>query len=166
MAKTNTNATPPSAEFKTENLGGKRVLVPLDFDRRSLAALRHAIPLARHAGGKVVLLHVVQLPVMPTPPVTGGSLGQVREAHKALTLEAKARLNDIARKIGGKGLITHQLVTVGVLWNEIVKTAKRLHCDLLVISTHGHNAITRMLSSHTAEHVVRMAPCPVLCVRA
>jgi nucleotide-binding universal stress UspA family protein len=167
MAKTNskTSIELAGSVSKTEELSYRRILVPLDFDDRSIRALRDAIPLAMRSGGKLVLLHVVQFPIMPMPAVTGGSMGQVMEAHKTLRLEAKARLDELARKTGKPGLITHKLVTVGITWNEIVKAAKRLKCDLIVISTHGHSGIMRLLSSHTVEHVVRMAACPVLCVR-
>jgi len=156
---------PEGSGLKPEDLRCKRILVPLDFSARSAKALNYAIPLARRSSGKLVLLHVVQFPNMPTPAVTGGGLGHVKEAHKVLTQEAKARLARLANKAGVSGLVTHQLVTVGTAWVEIVKAAKRLACDLVVISAHGHSGILRMLSSHTAEHVVRMADCPVLCVR-
>ena len=143
----------------------KRILVPLDFTDSSARALDYAIPLARRSGAKLVLLHIVQLPIMPIPAVTGGAMGQVREAHKVLVQEAKARLEGLAKTIDVPGLVTHQAVMVGIAWDEIVKAAKRLECDLVVISTHGHSGLMRMISSNTAEHVVRAATCPVLCVR-
>lgn len=143
----------------------KRILVPLDFTESSVKALDYAIPLARRSGGKLVLLHVVQFPVMPMPAVTGGAIGQVKEAHKALTQEAGVRLNALAKKAGANGLVSHTFVTTGTAWNEIVKAAKRLKCDLVVISSRSHKGIMQILASHTAEHVVRMAPCSTLCIR-
>ena len=91
--------------------------------------------------------------------------GHVKEAHKAFTRQAKARLEALAKEIDKPGLVTHRVVTVGIAWDEIVKAAKRLDCDLVVISTHGRTGLLRMLSTSTAEHVVRAATCPVLCVR-
>jgi nucleotide-binding universal stress UspA family protein len=157
---------PATVDFNpnTENLEWKRILVPVDFSDSSERALDYAIPLARRSGAKLVLLHVVQLPILPAV-FAMGALGNVKEAHKALTNEAKARLDELAKKVGDMGVTIHHAVTVGTAWDEIVKGAKRLDCDLVVISTHGHNNLTRMLSSNTAEHVVRLASCPVLCVR-
>jgi len=167
MKPKHSSGAPSLAGFdpKPVDLGWKRILVPLDFTDSSVTALNYAIPLALRSGGKLVLLHVVQFPTMPTPAVTGGALGQVKDAHKALTLEAKSRLEEIARETCAPGLVIHQAVTVGVAWDEIVKAAKRLECDLVVISSHGHTGLLRMLASNTAEHVVRAATCPVLCVR-
>jgi universal stress protein A len=152
---------------RVEPLKWKRILVPLDFSTSSAKALNYAMPLALQAGGKLVLLHVVQFPVMPMPVVTGGGLGEVRQAHKTLRQAAKASLDALAKEAQKTmpGIMTHKAVTAGVAWDEIVKAAKRLACDLVVLSTHGHTGVLRMLANHTAEHVVRMAPCPVLCVR-
>ena len=150
---------------KAENLDWKRILVPLDFSESSLQALNYAIPLARRSGGKLVLLHVVQFPVQPTPAVTGGAIGQVKEAHKALTQEARTHLDALTGHRGTEGLVTHKVVTVGLAWDEIIKAARRLKCDLVVISTQTRAGLRRILSSHTAEHVVRMASCPVLCIQ-
>ncbi|MCX6926594.1 MAG: universal stress protein [Verrucomicrobia bacterium] len=47
----------------------------------------------------------------------------------------------------------------------IVDTAKELGIDLIIISTHGHNGLERVLLGSTAEKVVRHAGCPVLVVR-
>lgn len=151
-------------DSRRENLEWKRLLVPLDFTKGSVKALNYAIPLARRTGGKLVLLHIVQFPVMPTPAVAVGAIGEVRAAHKALTQQAKMRLDALAKAAGTPNLIAHKLVTTGFAADEIVKTAKRLKCDLVVISTYDHTGIKRILSSHTAEHVVRTATCPVLCV--
>lgn len=137
----------------------------MDFTDSSLKAMNYAIPMAQRTGGKLVLLHVVQFPILPTPAVTGGAMGQVKEAHKALIQSAREHLNLLTQKSGTSGLVTHKVVTVGLAWDEIVKAAKRLNCDLVVISTHGGTGLKRMLSSHTAEHVVRTATCPVLCVQ-
>jgi nucleotide-binding universal stress UspA family protein len=147
------------------NLDWKRILVPLDFSDSSFRALDYAIPLARRSGGKLVLLHVIQVPVMPTPAVSVGGIGEVKEAHKALRQHAKVQLETLTKQTGAAGLVTHKLVTIGVAWDEIVKAAKRLECDLVVMSTHGHSGIRRMLAAHNAERVVNLANCPVLCVR-
>jgi universal stress protein A len=130
-----------------------------------VAALHQAVPLAHQSGGKLLLLHVVQLPTLPTPAVTGGALGQVKEAHKALCEHARAQLDKLVRTSGATGLVTHKMVTVGLASDEITKAAKRLKCDLVVISIHARSGLQRLLSTHTAEHVVRQATCPVLCVQ-
>jgi nucleotide-binding universal stress UspA family protein len=53
----------------------------------------------------------------------------------------------------------------GVPCEEIVKTAKERKIDLIVISTHHYNWLTRLAYGCYAEQILRHAPCPVLIVR-
>jgi nucleotide-binding universal stress UspA family protein len=48
---------------------------------------------------------------------------------------------------------------------EIVRAAQEWHADLIVLGTHGRNALGRLMMGSTAEAVFRHAPCPVLLVR-
>jgi nucleotide-binding universal stress UspA family protein len=47
----------------------------------------------------------------------------------------------------------------------IVDYAKQAHVDVIVVGTHGRGAIGHFFLGSVAEHVARMAPCPVLVVR-
>ena len=57
------------------------------------------------------------------------------------------------------------LVRSGVAFDEIVKVARELKVDLIILSTHGHTGLKHGFLGSTAENVVRRAPCPVLVVR-
>jgi quercetin dioxygenase-like cupin family protein len=48
---------------------------------------------------------------------------------------------------------------------EILRLARALKCDLIVMSTHGRTGLARMLTGSVAEEVLRQAPCPVLLTR-
>jgi nucleotide-binding universal stress UspA family protein len=37
--------------------------------------------------------------------------------------------------------------------------------DLIVVGTHGRSGLARLFMGSVAQHVVRLAPCPVLTVR-
>jgi universal stress protein A len=45
---------------------------------------------------------------------------------------------------------------------EIVTTAKERDIDLIVISTHHYNWLTRLAYGCDAEQILRRAPCPIL----
>src|SRR5205807_909314 len=49
---------------------------------------------------------------------------------------------------------------------EIVRVAQEIHCDLIVMGTHGRTGIGRLLLGSVAEQVLRRAPCAVLTVKA
>jgi nucleotide-binding universal stress UspA family protein len=48
---------------------------------------------------------------------------------------------------------------------EILKAAATTNTDVIVLGTHGHTGLTRLLVGSVAENVMRKAPCPVLTVR-
>ncbi len=48
---------------------------------------------------------------------------------------------------------------------EIVRYARHLDLDLIVLATHGRSGLTHVIMGSVAESVVRTAPCPVLTVR-
>jgi len=48
---------------------------------------------------------------------------------------------------------------------EIVRTARNLPADLIVIATHGRSGLSHILLGSVAEKVVRKATCPVITIR-
>jgi nucleotide-binding universal stress UspA family protein len=61
---------------------------------------------------------------------------------------------------------TSWAVKRGKGYQEIVKAAKQLRADMIVISTHGYTGLKHTIMGSTSERVVRHAPCPVLVLRA
>jgi universal stress protein A len=49
---------------------------------------------------------------------------------------------------------------------EIVRLAEQEVVDLIVIATHGQSGWRHFVFGSVAEKVVRLAPCPVLTIRA
>jgi nucleotide-binding universal stress UspA family protein len=49
---------------------------------------------------------------------------------------------------------------------RIVRTARALRADLIVMGTHGRTGVTRVVLGSAAARVVATASCPVLTVRA
>jgi nucleotide-binding universal stress UspA family protein len=54
----------------------------------------------------------------------------------------------------------------GAAADAIVREARKQRADLLVLGTHGHRGLRRMVLGSDAEQVVRSASVPVLLVRA
>jgi nucleotide-binding universal stress UspA family protein len=139
----------------------KQILVPIDFSRTSIEALRQAEIFAEKFGASLMLLHVVEkAPFMSDMRNVPLAMSEDEVAEKAkvdLTLLAKREL---------KEKTTHQInVRVGKAYHEINEAAKELRADLIVISTHGYTGLKHTLLGSTTERVVRHAPCPVLVVR-
>jgi len=77
---------------------------------------------------------------------------------------AKEKLRQIAAK-RLQGIKYELLTLVGEPAGAVIRTARRLAADVIVMGTHGRRGFSRVFLGSIAEMVLREAPCPVLCVR-
>lgn len=143
----------------------RRILWPTDFSRLAKAALPHAVRLAADRGAELVVLHVLPTPAIYAFPEVAGAAWDAleRENHTI----GKRRLRRVIAQLKSKApaLRMHSVLAEGVAVDQILRAAKRLRCDLIVLATHGRTGLQHVLMGSVAENVVRRAPCPVLTVR-
>ena len=137
----------------------RNILVPIDFSPASEKALRHAVAFARQFGAKITLLYVSQAQLQ------ANEFAYMPVEESAVRWCGTARLESIARREIAPEIPVETLVRTGVAFDEIVKAAKELNADLIVVNTHGYTGLKHILVGSTAERIVRHAPCPVLVVR-
>jgi universal stress protein A len=140
-------------------LAVKNILVPVDFSRTSLEALRYAIPLARRFRAKISLLHVMV--DMPYPR----ELGYTAKSENEKLESIEKRLDRLGHLTMSKSMFKRRFVRVGDAADAITLLAREEKCDLIVLTTHGWTGFKHFTMGSTAEKVVRLAPCPVLAVR-
>ena len=80
--------------------------------------------------------------------------------------ESKAFLDRIMDEFTAAGIPTEAELAYGEPAKEIVKWVKRKGCDLVAMSTHGHQLIADLLLGTTAIHVQHSISVPVLMLRA
>ena len=138
----------------------KTILVPLDFSRASIQALKYAIPLAKEFDATIHLVHV-----QPTDELTAISNagGLMLNCADAIAL-MQDRLSEALRK-QGRFWPDNCHVVSGRPFEEICKLAREIEADLIVLPTRGLSRLKHVLLGSTAERVVRYAPCPVLIPR-
>lgn len=142
----------------------RSILCAVDFSQDSARALGYAASLARHAAGRLTLLHSVEpVPVGYDP--LGGVNFDVVGYEQALENSARAELQKFVQPIA-PGTDTETVVTRGKAYREILRVATERQADLIVVGVHGRNAFDRLVFGSTTEHVVRRATCPVLAVPA
>jgi nucleotide-binding universal stress UspA family protein len=56
-------------------------------------------------------------------------------------------------------------VRIGVAAAQILQVAAEISADLILVGSHGHAGVTRLLVGSVSERVVREAKCPVMVVR-
>lgn len=144
----------------------KRILVPVDGSPTAAKGMSEAIALAKDAGAKVLLLHVVdEYPAFATPEI-GASAGPLIEA---LRESGRHTLEGIAASARSAGMTPETLLIEnfgGRVADVIVEQAARWKADLIVMGTHGRRGVNRALMGSDAELVVRYSDVPVLLVPA
>jgi nucleotide-binding universal stress UspA family protein len=133
-------------------------LLPLDFSETSLVATKYAAELAAKFSARlhVIVDPKVYLPMFDSSPMPS----RVEfEEYAQGCLDAWV-LPEIADSLQVERRWIH-----GSPFVEIVRDAKQISSDLIVIGTHGHGLAAHLLLGSVAEKVVRKPPCPVLTVR-
>lgn len=152
---------PEKSHKSADGLQIKTILVPLDFSRPSMQALKYAIGLAEEFNAAVHLAHV-----QPTDELTAiaGAGHLMLNCADAVAL-MQDRLAEVQHEHDVRFLPEHCHVPSGRPYEEICKLARDLNVDLIVLSTRGHSGLKHIVLGSTAERVVRFAPCPVLIPR-
>jgi nucleotide-binding universal stress UspA family protein len=78
----------------------------------------------------------------------------------------KNTLNSIAEEVRKRYADCDTEFRAGEPCKEIVKLASEGGSDLIVISTHHYNWLTRLAYGCDAEQILRHAPCPILILQA
>jgi nucleotide-binding universal stress UspA family protein len=143
----------------------KAILIPTDFSECAEAAFQMAKNMALRFRAKIIVLHVVNQ-----------RLVEQLSSHLRVTPEslwpefrerAQQQLGEFLKRVNPGKFEVESLVTVGLPFQEIAVMARDLVVDLMVMGGYGRGGrgpIETLFFGSTAEKVVRLLPCPVLCV--
>jgi nucleotide-binding universal stress UspA family protein len=137
------------------------LLVPVDFSANSTKAIEAAMGLAKPVGARVILLHVLEPIIIPY----GESLPIEPPSDVVRREGAEGEMERLRGLYGSDGTVD-TLVLSGSAWDTICETADQRHVDLIVLTSHGHTGLRRLLLGSTAERIVRHAHCPVLVLKS
>ncbi len=139
----------------------RKFLVPLDLASETPRELTFAADLAKALDAEVILLHVVDyLPTLLPVEVPGGyPLPQLDIVRGAAT----TKMQRIAAKAGVPDARTQ--IETGAAAEQIVAFAKRERVDQIILGSHSHQALARMVLGSVADRVAHTATCPVTIVR-
>ena len=136
------------------------VLCPIDFSDASRGALYLAATIAAHFRARVIVLSVED------PLLTEAiDLGTGIVWDPQTTREELERF--VGRTIPSQTANPEELqyeVAVGKPAQQILLTAQKFACDLIVMSTHGLTGMRKLFFGSTTERVLRATTVPVLAV--
>ncbi len=137
----------------------RRILCATDFSPASDPAVHAALALARQVGADVHFVHVWRLlpyALPEGPSFPDGSAPSSRESSDEMERTLAAHRD--------RDVLTRGHVVEGEPAAEIVRMARELEVDVIVMGTHGRRGLARVCLGSVAERVVRAADVAVLTV--
>ena len=141
----------------------KTILAPTGFSPHAEHALKYAGELAKNLKAKVYVLHVAEYSNVGGDPDASELL--IPNYLPEMEKKGKDRLEQITVGLRLMGVDAHSAFVAGRAYQDIVRMAKELNVDLIVMGTHGRTGFSHLFFGSTAEKVVRLCPCPVLTVK-
>ncbi len=119
------------------------ILIPIDFTKQSLLAVKQSYNLAKYTHSKLVLLHVYSK--------TG------EESYDALNKLTKQTEQE-------SGVPTEFMNVKGDIYEEVDRVAEELGATLIIAGLESHMKFRNIVGS-SASKLIRKAPCPVITIR-
>jgi nucleotide-binding universal stress UspA family protein len=119
------------------------ILIPVDFTKQSLAAIKESYNLAKYTHSKLILLHVFQK--------------NGEESEEALSRLAKLTEQD-------SGVPTEFMNVKGDIYAETDRIAEEINATLIIAGLESHMRFRNIIGS-SASKLIRKAPCPVITIR-
>lgn len=141
----------------------KTILVSLDFSESATSALNVAVKLAGALGAELHLLHVFRYPMQIA---VAAPVPQTSEVERGVRQRGQSQLDAAAELARNAGLTVTTHLLEGEVAPTIVEVAKDLAIDMIVLGRRGMSRLQQIMLGSVADHTLRLAPCPVLIVRA
>ncbi len=135
----------------------RRILVPVDFTKKNVRAVKIAARVASPRGAALTLIHVIER-------VDAGDDAALTDFYRGLEKIARTKMGTL---LGSAGKIpAHAEVVYGNRVNEILRLAEENRTDLIVMGSH------RVARKHPGQNwgtisykIGILARCPVLLVK-
>jgi nucleotide-binding universal stress UspA family protein len=140
----------------------KRILVPIDFSQVTNTVIKAAIGQAQAFGAMINLVHVAE----PEPDFVGFKPGpdSVRKSQVKKVCDFRHELYVYKEQLEKAGIKTKALMIQGPTVEKILQEATRWKADQIIIGSHGHGKLYKLLLGSTSAAVVKKASCPVLII--
>ncbi|MDI1353326.1 MAG: universal stress protein [bacterium] len=119
------------------------ILIPIDFSKQSLFAIKQSYNLAKYTHSKIILLNAFDK--------------KGDESFEALTKLAKQTEKE-------SGVPTDYMSRKGDIYALVDKVAEEMHATLIIAGLESHMKFSQIVG-RSASKLVRKAPCPVITIR-
>lgn len=144
-----------------------KVIAALDVSDHSEAALKSIASRPWSAGTEITLISVIDLGLYDHEGWNANNIINLNQLNKKLVAERTQYLDLAVDKLKKKlpQCKIERRVLQGRAREGILNDAKHFEPDLLIMGSHGHTGVKRMLLGSVAESVMINAVCPVEIVK-
>jgi nucleotide-binding universal stress UspA family protein len=140
------------------------VLVATDFSASASAAIDYAATLARSAGARLHIVHVLEEPFV-TPGSYEWHVPDTPARRESRYQRALARLSKDAAAVGDRVRATVE-VRGGEVSQSIAQAAIDYGADVIVLGTRGRASLRHLFGGGTSARLQRLSGRPIMTVRA
>ena len=156
--------------MKTDKM--KTVLIALDYHPTAQKVAETGFSLAKSMGADVILLHVISDPVyyssMEYSPIMGFTgfmdSGPIQFDNADLKKAAQHFLDKSKHHLGDQTIQTRVNENNGDFAESILKTAKDLHADIIVMGSHARRWLDEILMGSVTENVLHHTSIPLFII--
>lgn len=141
----------------------KKILVPVDFSKKSEFASKMAARIAKKSNSTVYLLHMIELPT-GIVDMGAGSNFSIPESMLYLR-KVKERILEFKETFFNENTEVHHSIRFQNPHEGIIKYADKIDADLIVMGSKGHSDFEEILIGSNTEKVVRTSKIPVIVVK-
>jgi nucleotide-binding universal stress UspA family protein len=136
------------------------IVAAVDLSDTSGEVLRWAGVFAERFRAELAVVHVIH----DLKSYTGFYLTTrpMDALQREIAVEAEEKLTWLAREHLGDGKSYKAVVLSGNPTQSLVRYLEESRADLLIVGCHGHAKPEHKLFGSTAEHLLKIAPCPVV----
>ena len=148
-----------------------KVLIALDYNPTAQKVAEVGFSMAKAMNAGVILLHVISDPVYYTSPEYSPIMGFTGFMNmdplqlvnvKGLKKASQQFLDKSKHHLGDKTI--HTLVKEGDFAESILKTAKDLHVDIIVMGSHSQKWLENIVMGSVTEQVLRHTSIPLFII--
>lgn len=140
-----------------------RLLVPLDGSQLSEEALPYATDLARSCHSELYLFRVITLPASGLAGLEAGVIESVY--WETAREEAGDYLERLATELAADGVQTEYSIGTEPVAEEILSFAEHNAIDLIVMTTHAREGLSRLILGSVTDRIIRAGQVPVFVIR-
>ncbi|MEQ9404046.1 MAG: universal stress protein [Cyclobacteriaceae bacterium] len=144
----------------------KKIIVPVDFSDVASDALDFAIDVNNLIKGKIILLHVLEI-----PNYSFSVVGEMNTSHPEVFFNGELikgvhkRLEEWAQRVTDADQQVETQMLHGNPYENIAKEIVKEKADWIVMGSVGASGLTEVFVGSNAERVIRHSECPVFTIK-